>query len=107
MKNEMILSAEASANTTMVENTTGITPPAWRIATLAGRTGSLLAGYYSQLLGTKVTVRQTLLLLNAQTAFLFTVFPADCHMLLRCACARWLVSALLKCRNSGIKAPEL
>lgn len=107
MKNEMILSAETSANTTMVKNATGTTSPSWRIATLAGRTGSLLAGYYSRVLGTKVTVRQTLLLLNAQTAFLFTVFPADCHMLLRCTCAGWLVSALLKCRNSGIKAPEL
>ena len=61
-----------------------------------------LAAYYSSVLGQQVTLRQTFLLLNAQAAFLFTVFPLDCSFVLRLLCVVWLVSALLKCRNSGL-----
>jgi len=58
-----------------------------------------LASYYGQVLERRLSIKQTLCLLNAQLAFVMTVFPVDCAVLLRLACGAWLVSALLKCRN--------
>lgn len=91
MKNEMTLSVKTIESGNSVCNNT-VTP-------LSRRMVAPLTRYYSRVLGTKVTPRQTLLLLNAQVAFLFAVLPADCPMLLRCVCGGWLVSALLKCKG--------
>lgn len=55
--------------------------------------------YYSKVLEQELDNKQTLSLLNAQLAFVMTVFPTDCPWLLRIACACWLVSALLKCKG--------
>lgn len=59
--------------------------------------------YYSRVLGEELSIRQTLLLINAQAAFFMTVFPVDCSLVMRGLCAAWLVSALVKCRRSGIR----
>lgn len=58
-----------------------------------------LTSYYSKTLERELNVRQTLLLINAQLAFVMTVFPVDCHFLLRVLCACWLVKALHDCRK--------
>lgn len=100
MKNEIILTAKTMKSGNAGKKTTNA-------VTALTRMTAQLTRYYSQVLGIKLTNRQTLLLLNAQTAFFLTVFPVGCPVLLRYACAGWLISALLKCRNSGIKAQEL
>lgn len=69
----------------------------------ARRMLTAVAAYYSKALGREVSLRQTLLLANAQAAFFMTVFPADCPLPARAACAAWLVSALLKCRRSLLR----
>lgn len=74
-----------------------------RFLATAARLLAPLSRYYSQVLGTDISLRQTLLLLNAQLAALFTIFPVACPLLLRLACLAWLVSALLKCRDCGIR----
>ncbi|MGN0068327.1 MAG: ATP-binding protein [Prevotella sp.] len=58
-----------------------------------------LRQYYCSVLNRPFTMRQTLLLVNAQAAFFFTVFPVAGPWLLRLACAVWMVHALLKCRK--------
>ena len=45
----------------------------------------LFASYYSAVLGREISMRQTLLLLNAQLAFVFTVMPVDAHLIGRAA----------------------
>ncbi len=56
--------------------------------------------HYSEVLERKLDTRQTLCLLNAQIAFIMTVFPIDCSFLLRILCGCWLVNALLKCKKN-------
>lgn len=63
-----------------------------------------IAAYYSKVLEQPVSRRQTWLLLNAQAAFLLTVFPATCPLLLRTVFAAWLVDALLRCKREMGKA---
>lgn len=57
-----------------------------------------LQKYYSDVLERELSVRQTWLLINAQLAFIFAVFPVDGPLLARLACGAWLISALLKCK---------
>ena len=59
-----------------------------------------LIRYYSSVLERRVSIRQTLLLINAQTAFVFAVFPADGPLVLRIACGAWLLHAVLWCRRA-------
>lgn len=93
--------------------------PATRAAKAAGRLGACtarrtaakaaarlvapVAGYYSRVLGEKVSTRQTLLLLNAQAAFVMAVLPADGPLAGRALCVAWLAHALLLCRRSGLR----
>ena len=58
-----------------------------------------LTGYYSKVLDKKLSTKQTLCLLNAQCAFLSTVF-VDCSLVARTFLFAWLVGALLKCKES-------
>jgi hypothetical protein len=59
-----------------------------------------LTSYYMRVLERNVSPRQTLLLVNAQLAFLATVLPAECPVLLRLMALAWLVGALLKCKEA-------
>lgn len=61
-----------------------------------------LEGYYSSVLGKTINTRQTLLLLNAQVAFVAATFPIDFSLILRVVFAGWFLSALLKCKTSGV-----
>ena len=60
---------------------------------------SRLASYYGSVLDRPINIRQTLHLVNAQVAFLFTAFAA-CGLLLRVACIAWLLSALMGCKTA-------
>ena len=59
-----------------------------------------LARYYSSVLDRPINLKQTLLLLNAQTAFLMAAFPVECPLLLRAACGYWLYRALMRCKEA-------
>ena len=77
--------------------------PATRAAKAAARLVAPVARYYSRVLGEKVSTRQTLLLLNAQAAFVMAVLPADGPLSGRAVCVAWLAHALLLCRRSGLR----
>ena len=81
-------------------------PTVNRTARHARQAVDSISRYYSQVLGKQLSTRQTLTLINAQAAFFMTVFPADCTLTVRGICAAWLVSALIKCRNSGIRTSD-
>lgn len=66
----------------------------------------LLSELYSSLLEEKVNVKQTLLLLNAQIAFLFTVFPVGLSMIMRALFATWFVVAVVKCKHCGLNTKD-
>lgn len=73
------------------------------VARAAGWLVAPVARYYSRVLGEKVSTRQTLLLLNAQAAFVMAVLPADGPLAGRAVCVAWLAHALLLCRRSGLR----
>ncbi len=103
----MTLTANAAETMNMTAETMNMSNGTAKVASIIRSMAAPLARYYSSVLGTEVSTRQTLLLANAQAAFFMTAFPADCHLLLRLGCLAWLVSAVIKCRNSGIKAERL
>lgn len=59
-----------------------------------------LSKYYSKVLEREITTHQTLLLLNAQMAFLFAAFPVGGPILLRILCCGWFLHAVLKCKHA-------
>lgn len=59
----------------------------------------LLGKYYSSVLETKITFKQTLILLNAQVSFLFFAFPVQCSLPARAICFIWFAWAMVKCRS--------
>ena len=72
-----------------------------RFAQMVRKPIALLAGYYSKVLDTEINLRQTLLLLNAQLAFFFTVF-SDCSLFFRALFIFWLCDALFKCKRARV-----
>lgn len=107
MDNKMTFTANAAETMNMAAETMNMSDGTAKVASTVRRIIAPLARYYSHVLGTEISMRQTLLLVNAQAAFFITVFPADCHLLVRLGCLAWLVSAVMKCRDSGIKAERL
>lgn len=107
MDNKMTLTANAAETMNMTTETMNMSDGTAKMVSTIRRFVAPLARYYSRVLDTEVSTRQTLLLVNAQAAFFMTAFPADCHLLLRLGCLAWLISAAMKCRDSGIKAERL
>ena len=87
MTNEMIFPARKAQTLWMVINM------------VARRPLAQLTAYYSDVLDRRLTTGQTLHLLNAQLAFVMTVFPAM-SFALRIVCLAWLVGAMLRCRTA-------
>lgn len=88
MNNEMTLNAREMKNQLVMN----------QVMAAALRPLQAIANYYSRMLEQPVSVRQTLHLINAQMAFVMTVF-VDSSILFRALCAAWLVVALLKCKS--------
>lgn len=88
MNNEMTLNAREMKNQLVMN----------QVMAAALRPLQAIANYYSRMLEQPVSVRQTLHLINAQMAFVMTVF-VDSPILFRALCAAWLVVALLKCKS--------
>ena len=61
---------------------------------------TILAKYYSAVLERKINIRQTLLLLNAQIAFVFAVFPANIGFIVRGIFCAWFVKSVLLCKKN-------
>lgn len=61
-----------------------------------------LTEYYSNVAGQRFDLKQTLHLLNAQLAFIATVFPST-TVPIRALCLAWLIAAILKCREFMVK----
>ncbi len=60
----------------------------------------LLATYYSSVLGRKVTMRQSWLLIVAQVAFFAGIFPADINIALRLMFVAWFITAIMRCKKA-------
>ena len=58
-----------------------------------------LRKYYSAVCEKELTFSQTLLLINAQMAFIAAAFPASMPVVGRIACCVWLVFSLKKCEK--------
>ena len=71
-----------------------------RIKALVSKPLCLLASYYSAVLDREISMRQTLLLLNAQLAFVFVVMPSDASLIGRAICCAWFLKAVLACRKA-------
>jgi hypothetical protein len=65
-----------------------------------------LSLYYSKILEEKISVKQTLLLLNAQIAFIFAIFPASFSLILRFLLIVWFATAVIQCKRSGLKTSD-
>jgi len=59
-----------------------------------------LRQYYSEVLEREVSMRQMWLLLNAQAAFFFAVFPVSCPLLLRAVFTAWFIHAVMLCKRN-------
>jgi hypothetical protein len=99
MKKELTLTQPAAG-------TAGMYALIHKMAFIVRRPADALRRHYSDILGEQLTMRQTALIVNAQAAFILAVFPVSCPLLFRLACGAWLVSALLKCKNSGIRTSD-
>ena len=89
--NETVNSMQRSGNTVMMAANKALNgvkiPIEW------------LRKYYSVVCEKELTLRQTMLLINAQFAFLATAFPANMPIVARIACCAWLFYSLKKCNN--------
>lgn len=89
--NETVNSMQRSGNTVMMAANKALNgvkiPIEW------------LRKYYSVVCEKELTLRQTMLLINAQFAFLATVFPTNMPIVARVACCAWLVYSLKTCKN--------
>ncbi|MBO5466347.1 MAG: hypothetical protein IKK92_00420 [Prevotella sp.] len=99
MKKEMTMQVSAMENTNAVSGIRMMMNVAISMLTI-------IRNYYADVLGCQLNNKQTMLILNAQFAFLFTVFPIECSPIFRIVCLIWLVAALLKCKNSGIRTSD-
>lgn len=99
MKKEMTLGANMNMNTNMAVSMK-------KIAKMAVSLIAIVNNYYSSVIGQRLNNKQTMLILNAQFAFLFTVFPIQSSAYIRIICLAWLVTALLQCKNSGIRTSD-
>jgi hypothetical protein len=66
----------------------------------------ILSNYYSKILEEKISVKQTLLLLNAQISFVFAIFPANFSLILRFLFIVWFATAVVQCKRSGLKTSD-
>lgn len=96
-KNISILTPEVALSNKSTKNTIETIKS---IANTAMKPVHWLSAYYSMVLERKVSTKQTLLLLNAQAAFVITAFPVEAPFVVRLICLSWFVKALFACKKS-------
>ena len=95
-KNISILTPEVALSNKSTKNTIETIKS---IANTAMKPVNWLSTYYSSVLGQKISTKQTLLLLNAQVAFVMTAFPAEAHFVVRIICLSWFIKAVWACKQ--------
>lgn len=99
MEKEMIFTACNQDTDSMQNSTNGVLATLGKALNVVHIPVEWLRKYYSAVCEKELTFSQTLLLLNAQAAFIATAMPLDMHLLIRIACCAWLVISLLKCEE--------
>ena len=98
-KNISILTPEVALSNTS-KNTRSTIETIKSVANIVAKPINWLSAYYSAVLERKVSNKQTLLLLNAQAAFVMTVFPVEAPFVIRLISLTWFVKALFACKKA-------
>ena len=99
MKKEMMMTADAA-------DTKNILDSIRSYAERAKQPIVMLSIYYSKILEEKISVKQTLLLLNAQISFVLAIFPANFSLILRFLFMVWFATAVVQCKRSGLRTSD-
>ncbi len=95
MKKELVL-------TTNNPGTHNISEVISSIKEYAARPIVSLSKYYTKLIGEKISTRQTMLLLNAQIAAVFAIFPLNYSIILRVLFIVWFATSVIQCKKGGL-----
>ena len=99
MNKEMMMTADAA-------DTKNILDSIRSYAERAKQPIVMLSIYYSKILEEKISVKQTLLLLNAQISFVLAIFPANFSLILRFLFIVWFATAVVQCKRSGLRTSD-
>jgi acyl-CoA reductase-like NAD-dependent aldehyde dehydrogenase len=99
MKKEMMMTADAADTKNIIDSIRSY-------AERAKQPIVMLSIYYSKILEEKISVKQTLLLLNAQISFVLAIFPANFSLILRFLFIVWFATAVVQCKRSGLRTSD-
>jgi acyl-CoA reductase-like NAD-dependent aldehyde dehydrogenase len=99
MKKEMMMTANAADTKNIIDSIRSY-------AERAKQPIVMLSIYYSKILEEKISVKQTLLLLNAQISFVLAIFPANFSLILRFLFIVWFATAVVQCKRSGLRTSD-
>lgn len=99
MKKEMMMTADAAYTKNILDSIRSY-------AERAKQPIVMLSIYYSKILEEKISVKQTLLLLNAQISFVLAIFPANFSLILRFLFIVWFATAVVQCKRSGLRTSD-
>lgn len=95
MKKELVLTTNNSATRNISEVISSI--KGYAIRPIAS-----LSKYYTKLMGEEISTRQTLLLINAQVAAVFAIFPLSYSIILRVLFIIWFATSVIQCKKGGL-----
>lgn len=99
MEKEMIFAARNQSASSMQRSVNNVLMAVGKALNGAKVPVEWLRKYYSAVCEKELTFSQTLLLINAQLAFIAAVFPASMPVVGHIACCVWLVFSLKKCEK--------
>lgn len=99
MEKEMIFAARNQSASSMQRSVNNVLMAVDKALNGAKVPVEWLRKYYSAVCEKELTFSQTLLLINAQMAFIAAAFPASMPVVGRIACCVWLVFSLKKCKK--------
>ena len=99
MEKNMVFTASNQTVNSMQHSANSVMTIANKVLNGAKAPIEWLRNYYSTVCEKELTLRQTMLLINAQFAFLATAFPANMPIVARIACCAWLVYSLKTCKK--------
>lgn len=99
MEKNMVFTASNETVNSMQRSANSVITTANKVLNAAKAPIEWLRNYYSVVCEKELTFRQTMLLINAQVAFIATVFPTNMPIVARMVCCAWLVYSLKTCKN--------
>jgi len=99
MEKEMIFAARNQSASSMQRSVNNVLMAVGKALNGAKVPVEWLRKYYSAVCEKELTFSQTLLLINAQLAFIAAAFPVSMPVVGRIACCVWLVFSLKKCEK--------